>query len=63
MVQTKLDPALFFKHPDNQLIGINGSYVDDLLRAGDGVFRDKAAITFDRFETSGDETLSFELGG
>ena len=34
-----------------------------MLCAGDGIFRDKATNTHDRFETLGDETLPFEFAG
>ena len=63
MSQKKPESALYFKHHEDHLIGINGSYVDDLLRAGDGIFNDQATITYDHFETSGDESLKFQLAG
>ena len=63
MSYTKPDLTVYLKHHNDHLIGINETYVDDLLRTGDGIFRDQATITHNHFETSGKETLPFELAG
>ena len=41
----------------SRLIGLNGTYVDDLLRAGTNEFRQLCQKTHRRFETKGDEEL------
>ena len=60
---TKVDPSLYFSFRLGELVGINGTYVDDLLRAGDNGFHKKCAQTHERFETSGDESLTLIFAG
>ena len=49
LIPTKSDPSLSFFFSNGELTGINGSYVDDLLRAGNKNFRDTCQITHERF--------------
>ena len=64
MKASKIDRSLSFKHDDRgRLIGINASYVDDLLRAGTPDFRKICKITNERFETSPDEELPLTFAG
>ena len=60
---TKADPSLYLAHDNDTLIGLNGSYVDDLLRAGTPTFRKTCSETLKRFETSGDEHPPFTFAG
>ena len=60
---TKADPSLYFSFREGKLIGINGSNVDDLLRAGGNDFRNICNKTHERFETSGDETAPLTFAG
>ena len=60
---TKCDPSLYLCICKGQLIGINGSYVEDLLRAGTGKFRSKCELTHRKFETSGNEVPPFTFAG
>ena len=48
----KVDPQLYFSFRNGKLVGIHGSYVDNLLRAGDKEFRQSSQLTHKRFETS-----------
>ena len=45
------------------LNGISGSYVDDLLRAGNQEFHDLCKVTHRRFEMSGDDELPLTFSG
>ena len=60
---TKADPSLYFSFRDDKLVGIHGSYVDDLLRSGDSEFKEFCEATHRRFETSGDEDLPVTFAG
>ena len=56
---TKIDQSLQYQQDhDGALVGLNGSYVDDLLRAGTPSFRDHT-----KFETSGDEDPPLTFAG
>jgi Reverse transcriptase (RNA-dependent DNA polymerase) len=51
MKQTKGDFSLFFKHVANRLVGLSGSFVDDLVRAGTLNFKTQSnATTQSRFD-------------
>ena len=63
LVPSKADPSLYFSFTNGVLSGINGSYVDDLLRAGTPDFRESCSQTHRRFETSGDESPPFTFAG
>ena len=63
LIPTKSDPSLPFSFSDEGLIGINGSYLDDLIRAGARKFRKASQVTHMRFETSGDEELPLTFAG
>ena len=63
LVPSKADPSLYFAFTDGTLSGINGSYVDDLLRAGTESFQEACKHTHRRFETSGDEIPPFTFAG
>ena len=63
LVPTKADPSLYLAYANGELFGLNGSYVDDLLRAGAPSFRDICGATHERFETSGDDIPPFTFAG
>jgi hypothetical protein len=51
MKHTKGDFSLFFKHVANRLVGLSGSFVDDLVRAGTLNFKThSSAETQSRFD-------------
>ena len=57
MIRRIIDPCLYFLFRSGNLVGINGSYVDDLLRAGSDEFKSIVDRTLPRFETSGNDEL------
>ena len=42
LTPTKADPSLYFAYANRELVGLSGSYVDDLLRAGTREFRNSS---------------------
>lgn len=63
MISTKLDPALYYLIENDVLIGMIGTYVDDILRCGDNNFKQKAQSTHETFEMDKDEFLPTEFTG
>ena len=64
LTPSKADPSLMFKHnSEHQLIGIYGSYVDDLLRAGDNEFVQLYKKTRRRLVISEDKELTLMSAG
>ena len=63
MKPTKTDPLLYFSFRHGKLEGINGYYVDELLRTGTLGFKKYCEKTDERFETSGDESLPLTFAG
>ena len=63
MIPTKCDPSLYFSFRNGDLIGMNRSYVDDLLRAGTFKLRSQCERTHAKFETTGDERLPITFAG
>ena len=63
MVPTVTDASLYFSFRRGELIGMNGSYVDDLLRAGTQQFKELCQKTHNSFETSGDDNLPLTFAG
>ena len=59
LVPTKVDPSLYFSFRLVELVGINGTYVSNLLRTGDNEFSKRCDKTHQTFETSGDDPLPF----
>ena len=59
MTPTIIDPSLYCQFEDDQLFGINGSYVDDLLRAGADEWQTHSDATLERFETTRNQQASF----
>ena len=57
------DPSLYFHFDGDRLIGINGTYVDDLLRCITKKFEEKSKLTYDKFETSDAEELPLTFAG
>lgn len=60
---TRCDPSLYFSIRQGELIGINGTYVNGLLRAGTREFRSVCELTNKKFETSGCEVPPFTFAG
>ena len=58
-----IDPSLYCQFEDDQIVGINGSYVDDLLQAGTNEQQTHADATFERFETTGNQQAPFTFAG
>lgn len=64
MTASKPDPALYYLPDDGKLIALSGSYVDDILRTGNGLFRNKTANkTKNASEMTEDSTLPIEFTG
>ena len=63
LVPIKSDPSLYFSFLRGELVGINGSNVDDLLRAGIEEFRSVSQKTHQHFESSGEDTIPFTFAG
>ena len=63
MTQSVADPSLYLQFKDDKLIGINGTYVDDLLRCGTPELEDLCKLTYERFETIGTEDLPLTFAG
>ena len=56
MTQTIIDPSLYCKFEENELVGLNVGYVDDLPRAGaDECYSTDESLEI--FETTGREEL------
>ena len=63
MTLTTIEPSLYFKFEDNQLIGIDGSYSDILLRARVDKWQILANAALERFETTRNEQPPLILAG
>ena len=63
MTPTVIDACLYFQFRSGELIGINGSYVDDLLHSGNGDFKSISDSTLSRLEISGNEEIPFSFAG
>ena len=63
MELSESDPSLYFHFDSDKLVGINGTYVDDLLRCSTKKFEEKAKIIYDKFETSSTEELPLTFAG
>jgi hypothetical protein len=64
MKQTTGDFSLFFKRVKNKRVGLSGSYVDDVLRAGTADFLSQATkATASRFDVKPADNGKFEFVG
>ena len=64
MDQVTGDFSLFFKKLKDKLIGLSGTYIDDILRIGDRSFRDsKSATTSRTFDSKPDRFPPFTFTG
>ena len=54
LVPSKADPSLYFSFTNDELCGVIGSYVDDILLVGAGSFREISAQTYRLLEGNGD---------
>ena len=63
MTPTIIYPSLYCQFEDNQLVGINGSYVDGLPRPGTDEWQTHSDATLERFETSGNKKAPFTFAG
>ena len=57
------DPALYHLVPDGTLVGLSGSYVDDMIRCGTQEFRRHCLSTNNRFDMADDEILPCTFTG
>jgi len=51
------DPAFYISTKDGKINGFSGSYVDDMLRAGDATFRSHCRTTHETFDMGNEEPL------
>ena len=58
-----IDSCLYFLSRSSELIRVNGSYVDDLLRAGNDRFKSIVNRKLERFETSRNDDVSITFAG
>ena len=63
MTQTIIDPSLYCKFEKDELDGLNGNYVDDLLRAETNDWQTQSEAALERFETTGNEEPPFTFAG
>ena len=63
MSPTIIDPTLYCNFEVDELLGLKGSYIDDLLRAGADEWQAQANATLERFETTRNEQLPFTFAG
>ncbi len=63
MIPTNSDPSSYFSFRNGELVELNGSYVEDHIRAGDTQFREECSATHRRLEATGDESPSFTFAG
>ena len=63
MKTLRCDPALYTLKQGGKLIVLSGTYVDDIIRAGDPSFRTLAKETNDKFEMADEEELPCEFTG
>ena len=63
MISTIIDPSLYWQFEYDKLVGINESYVDDLLRAGTNEWQTDSDATLERFETTGNQQAPFIFAG
>ncbi len=63
MEPTKTDLSLYVAFRRGELIGINGTYVDDLMRTGTHEFMEKSRKRKRRIETSSDDATPFTFAG
>ena len=59
MTHAVIDPSLYCQFEDYHLMGINGSYVDDVLRVGTNESQTHSDVTLERFETTGNKQAQF----
>ena len=63
MKTTIIDLSLYCKLQEDELVGLNGKYVYDLLRAGTNAWQTQSDATLERFKTTGNEQPSFIFAG
>lgn len=63
MSPTKAEPDLCILRKYNELIGMNWSYVDDMLQAGNRAYENICQRTHDTFESSRDDHVPFTFAG
>ena len=63
MTCTIIDPLLYCNFENNHIIGINSSYVDDLLRTGTNECTAQADATLERFGTTLNDQPPFIFAG
>ena len=63
VIATKADTSPYFSFRSGKLVDLNGSFVEDLLRADDREFHELCSCTHMRFETSGDDDFLLTFAG
>ena len=61
MTQNIIEPSLYCKLEDRELIGINGNYVDDLLQTGRKYWKIQAKANFERFKSNWERIVSIHI--
>ncbi len=62
MVQSVMDPCLFFKKQKNELVGMIGTLVDDTLGIGNPSFADEEERKSKRFDVKErEDTIPFRF--
>lgn len=63
LVPKKTDRSFCLLFHNNKLVNLHGSYIDDLLRAGDEEYSKLCIHTQERFEMNREESLSVTFSG
>lgn len=63
MLTLRSDPALYINKDKGKLIGLSGTYVDDIMRVGNDQFRKLSKKTNDMFEMAEDEEIPCRFTG
>lgn len=63
MAPLKSDPALYKLMADGLLVGLSGSYVNDVMRAGNDSFKELCKPTHEKFEMTPDKELPCMYSG
>ena len=63
MIPTIIDPSLYCQFEDDQLVGINGRYVDDFLRVGMNEWQTHSEATLKQFETYENQEAPLTFAG
>ena len=63
MKPLRTEPELYTSHRNGALIGVSGSYVDDMFYAGTAEFRTEFRVTHNNFEMGEDKSITCAFTG